>query len=126
MPILGTGIDIVELGRIERLYQRSGEAFVRKICRDGEVATRKGHALIEHLGGLFAAKEAALKALGTGWAEGLGLSQVEVARKPSGAPYLKLHLAASERAESLGVKTMHLSISHERTYAVAMVILEGS
>lgn len=126
MAILGIGLDIVELDRIERLYQRHGEAFVRKICREGEAQPRKGRAMIEHLGGLFAAKEAGLKALGTGWAEGLGLSQVEVARHDSGAPYLRLHRAAAERAERLGVSQTHLTISHERHYAVAFVILEGS
>ena len=126
MAVLGIGVDIVELARIETLHQRSGDAFLRKICRDGEVAARRGHALIEHIGGLFAAKEAALKALGTGWAEGLGLSQVEVRRRDSGAPYLMLHDAAAARAQDLGVETMHLTISHERNYAVAMVVLEGS
>lgn len=126
MAVLGIGIDIVELGRIESLYERSGEAFLRKICREGEVEARKGHALIEHIGGLFAAKEAALKALGTGWAEGLGLSQIEIRRRESGAPYLTFHDAAEARARALGVETLHLTISHERSYAVAMVVLEGS
>lgn len=126
MAILGIGVDIVELERIERLHERSGAAFLRKICRDGEVAERSGAALIEHIGGLFAAKEAALKALGTGWAQGLGLSQVEIRRRDSGAPFLVLHDAAEAKARELGVETLHLTISHERKYAVAMVVLEGS
>jgi len=126
MAVLGIGLDIVELDRIERIHARHGDAFIRKICRQGEVQPRVGKALIQHLGGLFAAKEAGLKALGTGWAEGLGLSQIEVARRPSGAPFLRLHRAAADRAEALGVTQTHLTISHERHYAVAFVILEGS
>ena len=126
MAILGIGTDIVELPRIEKLYERSGEAFLKRISRPGEVlASRQGSALIEHLGGLFAAKEATLKALGTGWAQGLGLTHVEVSRNELGAPFLILHDAAAARADALGVKNMHVSISHERSYAVAMVILEG-
>ncbi len=125
MAILGIGLDIVELERIEKIHRRHGDAFIRKICREGEAQKRTGRALIEHLGGLFAAKEAGLKALGTGWAEGLGLSQVEVARRPTGAPFLRLHRAAAERAATMGVTQMHLTISHERHYAVAFVILEG-
>ncbi len=125
MAILGIGSDIVELQRIERIHRRHGEAFIRKICREGEAKPRTGPALIEHLGGLFAAKEAGLKALGTGWAEGLGLSQIEVAHRPSGAPFLRMHRAAAERAEAMGVTRAHLTISHEKHYAVAFVILEG-
>lgn len=125
MMILGTGIDIVELPRIERLYERHGDGFLKRICRPGEVQSRQGEALIQHLGGLFAAKEAVLKALGTGWAQGLGLRQVEVVRSDAGAPGICLHELAAERAAAMGVVRTHLSISHERSYAVAMAILEG-
>lgn len=115
----------MELERIERIHERHGERFVRRFCRPGECKARQGEALIQHLGGLFAAKEAALKALGTGWAEGLGLRQVEVTHAPSGAPGIRLHEAAAERFARLGAETFHLSITHERTHAVAMAILEG-
>lgn len=125
MPILGSGLDIVELQRIRALYEKHGDAFGARICRPGEIQSRLGDALIQHLGGLFAAKEAALKALGTGWAQGLGLRQVEIRRNDAGAPGLELHGPAAERAAYLGVTHSHLSISHERSYAVAMVILEG-
>ncbi len=125
MSILGSGLDIVELSRIAALYAKHGDAFAARICRPGEVQSRLGDALIQHLGGLFAAKEAALKALGTGWAQGLGLRQVEILRNAAGAPSLRLHEQAAERAAAMGVVHSHLSISHERSYAVAMVILEG-
>lgn len=126
MSILGLGLDLVELDRIGRIHARHGDAFVRRYCLPGEPAVRHGQSLVEHLGGLFAAKEAVLKALGTGWAEGLGLRQVEVVRLPGGAPTVRLHRAAAERAASLGVERVHLTISHERRYAAAVAVLEGS
>jgi len=126
MAILGVGLDIVELTRIERVHARHGEAFIRRFCRPGEWQPRRGAALIEHLGGLFAAKEAVLKALGTGWAAGLAPLQVEVVRQASGAPTIRLHAAAAERAAVLGGERIHLSITHERSYAAAVAILEGT
>lgn len=125
MAILGIGLDIVELERIGRLYGRYGSRFVARFCAPGEAQPRHGTALIEHLGGLFAAKEAVLKALGTGWAQGLGFRQVEVVRDPSGAPAIRLHGAAAQRAEQLGALRTHLTITHERAYAAAFAILEG-
>lgn len=125
MGIVGLGIDIVELPRIERIHARHGEAFIRRFCRPGEVQPREGDALIQHLGGLFAAKEAVLKALGTGWAQGLGLTHVEVCRRPGGAPTIRFHAAAADRASLLGVQNTLLSITHERRYAAAVAVLEG-
>lgn len=125
MAILGLGVDIVELERIERLHERHGEAFIRRFCRPGEWQPRRGAALIQHLGGLFAAKEATLKALGTGWAQGLGLRQIEVVRGPGGAPGVRLHEAAADRSARLGAASVHLSITHERSHAVAVAVLEG-
>ena len=125
MAILGIGIDVVDLRRIEEIYRRRGEAFVSRICRPGECKPRREQALIEHLGGLFAAKEAALKALGTGWSEGLGFRQVEVVHHGNGAPGLRLHDAARQRSEHLRASHFHLSITHEQTYAAAVAILEG-
>ena len=124
MSIVGLGLDVVDLERIRRLYERHSTRFTEKICRPGEVQPRQGAALIEHLGGLFAAKEAALKALGTGWAQGLSLRMVEVVKAPGGAPTLRLHDAAAARAAELGVGRMLLSISHERTFAAAVAVLE--
>ena len=125
MAILGIGLDIVDLRRIRRIHDQHGSRFVRRYCAPGEAQAREGDALIEHLGGLFAAKEAMLKALGTGWAQGLGFRQIEVVKGPSGAPEVRLHGAAAARAELLGVTRTHLTITHERAYAAAFAILEG-
>ena len=124
MSILGIGIDVVELARIARLQEKHGESFARRFCLQGERLEREGEALVQHLGGLFAAKEAVLKALGTGWGQGLGLLQVEVTRLPGGAPGVRLHGAAESLARKLGAASIHLSITHERHYAAAVAILE--
>jgi holo-[acyl-carrier protein] synthase len=125
MAIVGLGIDIVELERIEALLTRHPKRFIERICVPGECLERQGVALIEHVGGLFAAKEAVLKALGTGWAQGLSLRQVEIKRLPSGAPTVELHGPARIRAQTVGGQRIHLSISHERRYAVALAVLES-
>lgn len=125
MAILGIGLDVVDVERIGRIHGRHSARFIRRICRRDECKPYRGPALIEHLGGLFAAKEALFKALGTGWGQGVGFRQVEVAHHDSGAPHVLLHGAAAERAASLGVDSIHLSITHERSYAAAVVVLEG-
>lgn len=126
MAILGIGIDVVDLKRIERMHERHGEVFVSRFCCPGECQRRRGHAMIEHLGGLFAAKEAVMKALGTGWAEGLGFRQIQVVRNAAGAPTVELHGRAAERSAALGVGSIHLSITHERSFAAAVAVLETS
>ena len=107
MAILGIGLDVVSLERLDRIHARHGAAFRRRICRPGEVKPYQGQALIEHLGGLFSAKEAMFKALGTGWGQGDGFRQVEIVHIASGAPGYRLHGAAGERAAALGVASMH-------------------
>lgn len=126
MSVLGLGIDLVQVHRIEGLLERHGDRFVDRICRPGECRERRGQALYQHLAGLFAAKEAVLKALGTGWAEGLGLRQVEVTRTAAGAPLVVLHDAARERFRRLGGERFHLSITHDGAYAAATAVLEGT
>ncbi len=124
--ILGVGVDIVERERIERLLERHGEAFLRRVFRAGEVRLGAGTPRrAAHVAGLFAAKEATMKALGTGWAGGVGFLQIEVLRQPSGAPALELHGEARRRADGLGVEQLWLSISHDGPSAVAFVVLEG-
>lgn len=124
--MLGIGLDIVDRGRIERLLDRHGDAFVRRICRAGEVRIAGGPGRAAHLAGLFAAKEAAMKALGTGWSAGVGFLQIEVLRTAAGAPALQLHGEARRRADALGVEELWLSISHDGSSAVAVVVLEGA
>lgn len=124
--ILGIGLDLVDLARFERLLDRHGEAAVRRICRDGEPRLSAGAAgRTAHVAGLFAAKEATMKALGTGWTAGIGFRQIEVVRRSGGAPGVELHGAARERARALGVETLHLSITHDARTAAAVVVLEG-
>jgi holo-[acyl-carrier protein] synthase len=79
---------------------------------------------VQHIGGLFAAKEAVMKALGTGWDAGVSFRQVEITRNPNGAPGVVLHGRAAEIAADLGVVHIHLSITHERQLAVAVAIFE--
>jgi len=124
--IVGLGLDLVDLERMARLLERHGEAAVRRFCREGEVRPGSGAARIAHLAGLFAAKEAAMKALGTGWGLGVGFRQIEVVRAASGAPSLRLHERAAARAEELGVGALHLSITHDARAAVAVVVLEAA
>jgi holo-[acyl-carrier protein] synthase len=124
LSVLGIGIDLVEVARIGRLLERHGERAIERICNPGE-ATLDRVALDQHVAGLFAAKEAVLKALGTGWAQGTAFRQVEVVRTPGGAPQVRLHGVAAERAAALGASRVHLSITHERGFAAAVAVLEG-
>ena len=114
----------MEVARIGRLLERHGDRLVERLCHEGEADHRRA-ALDQHVAGLFAAKEAVLKALGTGWADGLSFRQVEVVRAPGGAPGVRLHGAAAERAAALGAVRVHLSITHERGFAAAVAVLES-
>ena len=122
--IVGIGLDVVEVARIGAMLARHGDRVLKRICRPGEV-DRSRAGLDQHVAGLFAAKEAVLKALGTGWAAGLGFRQVEVVRAAGGQPGVRLHEAAAARAAVLGVAVVHLSISHERAWAAAMAVAES-
>ena len=124
MSVVGIGIDLVEVARIARLLERHGERALHRICNEGEADLRRA-VLDQHVAGLFAAKEAVLKALGTGWAQGTAFRQVEVVRAEGGAPGVRLHDVAAARASALGVRRIHLSITHERGFAAAGAVLEG-
>lgn len=125
--IIGLGMDLASLSRVERCLERFGEHFCRRVLTEAEcgLLPEAPGARAAYVAGRFAAKEAAVKALGTGFAEGISMRDVEVLRLPSGRPELRLSGAAARRAESLGVKSMHLSLSHEREVAGAVVVLEG-
>ncbi len=124
--IVGTGIDIVALSRIERLYERHGERVYRHLLTPAETDAIAALANpVTRLAGRFAAKEAVLKALGTGWARGIGFTQIEILNDEAGAPRITLLGRAAERCAELGGRVWHLSISHEREMAVAMAILES-
>jgi holo-[acyl-carrier protein] synthase len=124
--VVGLGLDVVDRRRFAELLGRHGAALERRLFRDGEIRPgAAGAARATHLAGLFAAKEAALKALGTGWARGLAFRQIEVARDGHGAPGLRFHDAAADRARALGVARALLSITHDGGVAAAVVVLEG-
>jgi len=124
--IVGTGVDIAETSRIEKVFERHGERFSKRIYTPAEIAyCEKFKNKAERYGARFAAKEAAFKALGTGWGEGVRWLDVEVTHLPSGKPELVLSGRALEIARQLGVTRMSVSISHSDRYVVAQVIMES-
>ncbi|MDH3404152.1 MAG: holo-ACP synthase [Acidobacteriota bacterium] len=125
MSVRGVGIDVAAIDRFERILERHGGRFVDRICRPGEMRQRHPRGRAQHLAGLFAAKEAVLKALGTGWDQGLGFRDVEVTREAGGRPAILLHGAAARRARELGTLRVHVSITHDRGIAAAVAVLEG-
>jgi holo-[acyl-carrier protein] synthase len=124
--IVGLGIDLVETERVERILARHGERFERRVFTGAELAECGRRAdRIHSLAARFAAKEACLKALGTGWSQGLGFADVEVVCTSDGAPTLRLAGRAAERARELGVEVTHVSLTHQPRTAAAVVVLEG-
>jgi holo-[acyl-carrier protein] synthase len=121
--IRGVGVDVVSVERVARLLERRGPRFLERCFAPDEVR-RAGDA--QHVAGLLAAKEAAFKALATGWGAGVGWRDVIVGRRKSGAPELRLEGGAADRAARLGVSRCHLSITHDAGVAVALVVLEGA
>ncbi|MEM9882189.1 MAG: holo-ACP synthase [Planctomycetota bacterium] len=124
MRIIGHGVDLVDKARVERLLAEHGERFLARCFTDAERAYSDGNARrrMEHLAGRFAAKEAVLKVLGTGWSGGIAWTDAEVVREPSGRPTVVLHGRCAEVAAELGITEWWLSISHIETHAVASAI----
>ncbi len=124
---VGTGIDIAETQRIEQALERHGDRFSRKIFTPSEIAyCERFKNKAERYAARFAAKEAAFKALGTGWANGIRWLDVEISHQASGKPELLLSGRARELANQLGVTRAVVSISHANRYVVAQVILESN
>ncbi len=127
--ILGLGLDIARVDRIKDLLARFDERFLAKICTPNERAEARKYthpqALANHIAGRVAAKEAACKALGTGFTGGINWLCFEVAREPSGRPTLRATGAAAQKMSQRGVKNVLLSISHDGGIAAAVVVLEG-
>ncbi len=124
--IRGLGIDIVKTERVREVYARYGRKFARRILAAGELArfdaSRKP---VSFLALRFAAKEAASKALGTGFRQGVSPRQIEVTHNAAGKPSLALHGAAAEHARLLDVSASYVSLTDEVEYAAAVVVLEG-
>ena len=124
--ILGTGIDIVEVGRIESSYQRFGERFLNRLLLPEEIRYCMAHRVPgPYLAARFAAKEAVAKAFGTGIGRELGWLDMEVFRKASGEPCLALHGKALGLMAARRALRVHLTLSHAQHYATAMAIIEG-
>jgi holo-[acyl-carrier protein] synthase len=124
--IVGLGVDIAEVDRIEAAIVRHGRPFLQRVFTPAEIAyceRHRNHA--ERFAGRFAAKEAAMKALGTGWRRGVRWVDIEVVREPSGKPTLKLSGASRAIADRLGVRSIALSITHTGNTALAQVIFES-
>ncbi len=124
--IIGIGTDIIECLRIAQMIERHGELFIRRVYTEHEIAyCSNKKAATQHYAGRWAAKEAVLKALGTGWIRGISWRDVEVRHKPGGAPTVALRGGAKEVLERSGITRMHVSISHCRSHATAYAIAEG-
>ncbi len=125
--ILGIGTDLTEIDRIQRAVARFGDRFLQRVFTAGELQYCRGkrRGSTESLAARFSAKEAGSKALGTGMAGGMSWLDMEVAHLPGGRPTLLLHGRAADRAKAMGVTGVHLTLSHSRVAAIAIVVLEG-
>lgn len=124
--IVGTGIDIAEVPRVAAAIERFGDRFLRRIFTEAEICYCESKAnRVERYAARFAAKEAGMKALGTGWSRGVRWRDLEVCRQPSGRPTLVFHGQAGEIAKKLGVARTALSLTHTGAEAIAQVILEN-
>lgn len=125
MDILGLGVDATDIPRLANVYRQHGDRFLRRVFTDGEIAycmRRRDPA--PHLAGRFAAKEAAMKALGTGHSNGVLWKDIEVVRA-GGPPQLQLRGGAARRAAAMNVRKSLLTITHSETIAMAQVLLLG-
>lgn len=126
MQILGHGVDIVDTERVARMLADHGDHFLTRCFSEGERAyIEVNRRKVEHIAGRFAAKEAILKALGTGWRGGITWPDAEVVKLPSGQPTVALHGECARIADHLGITGWWLSISHIKTHAVASAIAVG-
>jgi holo-[acyl-carrier protein] synthase len=125
--IVSIGIDIIEVARIREVLQRTPR-FRERVFTPSERAycDSRGAVAAQHYAARFAAKEAALKALQTGWRGGISWQDVEIGSRDSGAPYLILHATVKDLFNSSGATAAHLSLSHTTEHAIAEVILEKS
>ena len=124
--IVGIGIDLAEVDRIREAIERHGRRFIERIYTEKEIAyvERKANKF-ERYAARFAAKEAGMKAVGTGWKRGVRWRDFEVTNLPSGRPTLQLYGEAAKFAENLGVRNIALSITHTAAQGMAIVILES-
>ena len=125
--IRGLGTDIVEIVRVGEMLDRHGEQFLDRVFRPEEVSyCQQRKAYLQHFAGRWAAKEAVMKAIGTGWSKGVGFRDIEVRSLASGQPTLVLHEEARQTADRLGIGEVLITISHCRAYATATAVAMAS
>jgi len=127
MPgIFGIGIDCVDIPRIAELRKKHGDDFGGLLFLPGEIECCMARKLPDEcFAARFAAKEAFMKAIGTGWAEGVAFSGIEIIRLESGRPEMRLHGKTADKAQALGIGNIHVTLSHAKGLAVAQVLLEN-
>lgn len=124
--IVGLGIDIIEIERVKSAREKWGDRFTGRVFTERELGSwRETGSADSRLAGRFAAKEAAMKALGVGWGPDASWHELEVSNDEKGKPILSMTGSAAETAGSMGVSSMHVSISHSPLSACAVVVLEG-
>ena len=124
--ILSIGLDIMEIEHIDKIMQRNKKGFLKRVFHSSEISyCEQSRNKNQHYTARFAVKEAAFKALGTGWAHGINWKQIEIVNNDSGAPQLKLSGKAKEISILMGAKKIHVSISCCDEYAMAVVVFEG-
>jgi holo-[acyl-carrier protein] synthase len=126
MSVVGVGVDLVEVARIEHSLERFGERFLHRVFTEGEIEYCKSmpHPA-RHFAARFAAKEAVSKAFGTGIGKSMGWKEIDIRRKPSGEPFLVLSGSAEQLASQRNVRASFISLSHTDNHAVATILLEG-
>jgi holo-[acyl-carrier protein] synthase len=125
--ILGIGIDIIEVARIQASHEKFGERFLNRILHPNEISYCLSYKVpAPFLAARFAAKEAISKAFGTGIGAQLGWRDMEIRRKESGEPFVVLHGGGQELMQARGAQRVLISLSHTQTYAAAVALLEGS
>jgi holo-[acyl-carrier protein] synthase len=127
MSIIGIGTDIVECLRIAQMIERHGELFITRVYTPHEIQYCQSRKLAtQHFAGRWAAKEAVLKALGTGWRRGISWRDVEIHNAPGGQPSVRLRGGAADVVEQLGIAEILISISHCRSHATAYALAQGA
>lgn len=123
MGVIGIGTDITECLRIAQMIEKHGELFVGRVFTPAEIEyCRARRMATQHFAGRWAAKEAVLKAIGTGWRRGISWRDIEVRNTPAGRPMARLQGGTREAAEKLGVRRVLVSISHCRSHATAYAV----
>lgn len=124
--IYGIGTDIASISRISGNIERYGRRFLAKFCTPSEIdAGMSKSEAAEYFAARFAAKEAFFKALGTGWGRGVSMKELSIEKDENGRPFFNLTLQVEEMLDSMGIKDVHLSITHEAGIAQAFVVMEG-